>query len=94
MIQEALNVIGRSRDFEDIMKILHQNMITTPDDLLVKRTSTHSAPPLDHGNSAHFCPSQEEEHESSLLVRGGRRLVRVGSQVHARAPNAELPLQL
>jgi len=35
MIQEALGVIGRSRDFEDIMKILHTNMITTPDDLMV-----------------------------------------------------------
>jgi len=35
MIQEALGVIGRSRDFEDIMKILEQNMITTPDDLMV-----------------------------------------------------------
>ena len=35
MIQEALSVIGRSRDFEDIMKILDQNMITTPDDLMV-----------------------------------------------------------
>jgi bacteriorhodopsin len=35
MIQEALGVIGRSRDFEDIMKILDQNMITTPDDLMV-----------------------------------------------------------
>ena len=46
------------------------------------------ASPRNHGNSAHFCPSREEEHESSLLVRAGRRLVRVGSQVHARAPNA------
>jgi bacteriorhodopsin len=35
MIQEALGVIGRSRDFEDIMKILEQNMITSPDDLMV-----------------------------------------------------------
>merc|ERR1719498_2029109 len=35
MIQEALGVIGRSRDFEYIMKILDQNMITTQDDLMV-----------------------------------------------------------
>lgn len=35
MIQETLSTIGRSRDFDDIMRILDSNMITTPDDLLV-----------------------------------------------------------
>merc|ERR1719337_718044 len=35
MIQETLSTIGRSRDFDDVMRILDANMITSPDDLLV-----------------------------------------------------------